>query len=703
MRVAPGYFDTLGVTASIGRTFGRSEEAPDSDGVIILSHGTWRSYFNREERVIGQTLTLANSLTPNPKGDSRQYVVVGVMPEGFDAANPQVQFWVPAQWNLKAGGSMIGRLADHSSMAAAEAELGVKLRAMRSGGPEIEYQLIPALENVVESIRPALLMLSGAAVFVLLIACVNVANLFLARMGERHREIAIRTALGAGRGRLIRQLVMEGVLLALIAGAAGVALAWVGVGALRSLATTLSRIDLGVQLAFPRLEEVTVDEAVLAFGGLTSLLTGLLFSLGPAIRHSRAGQGVDALRDSASTPHSGFSLFRRGRTRAILVLAEVALAMVLLVGAALMIHSFSNLSKVDPGYDARNVLTFQVALPAERYPLDQVKAFSENLVTRLNGAPGILGAAYGQLPMVVVVESALFRKHPAVPANFDPGGPEIRLVSRDYLDVMAIPVVSGRGFRDEDGEGSARVLLINERFAKTEFAGKDPVGAQAFVGPDSSPWEIVGVTRDVRQSSLDRPPGPQVFALVSQWPGNNAFPLGPYFSVRTRSEPLGAVSYVRGVVESLDQHAGLFNMATMEHIVANQMSRPRLYAALLGTFGALAGALALIGIYGVMSYAVSQRTREIGIRMALRAKAADVLCLVLRQSLFVAGCGVAAGLVGAALLTGYLRGMLFGVEPLDMMTFVLVTACFAAIATAASYIPARRAAKVDPLSALRWE
>lgn len=703
LRVAPGYFETLAVTAHLGRTFGPLEEAPGADGVIVLSHSTWQTHFQADARVIGNTLTLANSLTPNPKGDSRKYVVVGVMPDGFDAANAGVQFWIPAQWNPKSGGSFIGRLRSGSSLSGAEAELGSRLREIRSTGPDVRYQLRPAIENIVEPIRPALLMLTGAAVFLLLIACVNVANLFLARMGSRHREITIRRALGAGRGRIIRQLLMEGVLLALAGGVAGIALAWVGVALLRSVATTLPRIDLGVQLSFPRLQEITADGTVLAFAALTSIAAGILFSLGPAIGHSRHTQGIEALRESSSTAHAGFSLFRRGRTRAVLVFAEVALAMVLLVGAGLMVNSYVKLSTVDRGFDSNNVLTFQVALPAERYPIDRVKTFAEDLVARLAGAPGVVAAAYGQLPMVVVVESALFRRTPDVPATSERGGPEIRLVSQDYLTAMGIPVVSGRGFNVQDREGTRRVLLINESLARAEFQGRHVIGAQVFVGPDSHPWEIVGVARDVRQLGLDRPAGPQVFALVSQWPGNNAFPLGPYFSIRTQSEPTRAAGYVRQVVGRLEKDASIFNVATLAEIVSNNMSRLRLYAALLGTLGVLAGILALIGIYGVLSYAVSQRTREIGIRMALGAKSGDVLRMVLGQSALVAGHGIAAGLIAAALLTGYMRGMLFGVEPLDMMTFAVVTVCFAAIAAAASYIPARRATKVDPLTALRWE
>jgi predicted permease len=283
-----------------------------------------------------------------------------------------------------------------------------------------------------------------------------------------------------------------------------------------------------------------------------------------------------------------------------------------------------------------------------------------------------------------------------------PGGPEIRLVSRDYLEVMGIAVVAGRGFKDS-GRAGERVLLINEVLARREFPGANPIGQQIFAGPDAAPWEIVGVVRDVRQSSLDRDPEPQVFAQVSQWTGTAVFPLGPYFSARTRSDPMSFVPHVRDIARQLDADAGLFNVATMEQVVANRISRERMYAVLLGVFAGVAGALAAIGIYGVMAYSVAQRTREIGIRTALGARPADVMVLVLGQSTLVTLVGIAAGLAGAALSTRYLQGMLFGLTPLDPSTFVAVSIAFAAIAMLAAYLPARRATKVDPLVALRTE
>ena len=697
MRVGPGMFGTLGVPPLLGRGFDATEEAPGGDAVIVLSYPAWQRHFGGDPGIIGETVTLANSLSSNPS--PKAYTVVGVMPRGFEFADAQMQFWIPVSWAPSARGSMIGRLAPGVSIQAAAAEVGASLREMRSARPSTTYELVPARDGVVESVEPALRMLTFASAFVLLIACVNVGNLLFARSVTRRREIAVRAALGAGRGRLIRLLLTESVILGLLGGLGGTLLAVGGVRLLKSLATTLARIDLGVQLLFPRLGEIGVDASVVAYVAATSLIAGVLFGLAPAVRHSRPGLAIDALRESAATAYSGFSLLRRGRTRALLVCVEIALAMMVLAGGALLIHSFLKLSGVDPGYQAKNVLTFQVALPAGRYPLAALKVLADDMVARVRTVPGVLAAAHGQLPMVGLRETAWFRKTPAVPQQ--PDGPEIRLVSRDYLEVMGIKVLAGRGFRETDRAGQPRVLLVNQVLARRTFPGESVVGRQVFAGPDSVPWEIVGVVADVRQSGLDLDPEPQVFAQVSQWPGPTVFPLGPYFSARTESNPAAIVPHVREIARQLDAEAGLFNVATMEQVVANRISRLRLYAVLLGVFAGVAGALAAIGIYGVMAYSVAQRTREIGIRMALGARPSAVLVLVLGQSTLVTLVGITAGLAGAAAVTRYLQGMLFGLTPLDPATFVTVSIAFAAVAMLAAYLPARGATKVDPMIALR--
>jgi predicted permease len=379
------------------------------------------------------------------------------------------------------------------------------------------------------------------------------------------------------------------------------------------------------------------------------------------------------------------------------------MAMTLLIGAGLLIRSFVKLSNVPQGYNPANVLTFQVALPAERYPIAQLKTFAEDLVARLRSVPGVEAAAYGQLPMVAITETAWFRRTPDLPQRPPPGGAELRLISRDYLAVMGIRVISGRGFAASDHAGQPRALLINQVLARREFPEENPIGHHVFAGRDSVPWEIVGVVDDVRQSGLDREPEPQVFAEFNQWPGTAVFPLGPYFSVRTQANPIAVVSNVRQIARELDREAGLFNVATMEQIVSNRISRPRMYAVLLGIFAGVAVALAAIGIYGVMAYSVAQRTREIGIRMALGARRSEVMGLVLGQSTVLTTVGIIAGVAGAALLTRYLQGMLFGLTPLDLTTIVAVSTMFGAVATTAAYLPARRAASVEPLLALRHD
>jgi putative ABC transport system permease protein len=699
MVVAPGMFETLGVAPLLGRGFDATEEAPGADAVIVLSYPAWQRHFAGDPGIVGETVTLANSLSSNPS--PKVYTVVGVMPRGFEFADSQMQFWIPVSWAPSSRGSMMGRLAPGASIQAAAAGVGAVLRDLRGAKPSTTYELVPARDGVVESVRPALLVLTAASVFVLLIACVNVGNLLFARSVTRRREIAVRAALGAGRGRLIGLLLTESVILGLLGGLGGALLAVGGVRLLKTLGTTLARMDLGVQLLFPRLEEIGVDAAVVAYVVVTSLITGVLFGLAPAVRHSRPGLAIDALREGAATVYSGFSLLRGGRTRALLVCVEIALAMMVLAGGALLMQSFLKLSGVDHGYQPKNVLTFQVALPTGRYPLAALKVFADDLVARVGTVPGVLAAAHGQLPLVGLRESARFRKTPAVPVK--PEGPEIRLVSRDYLDVMGIKVLAGRGFRETDRAGQPRVLLVNEVVARREFPGASAVGQQVFAGPDAVAWEIVGVVADVRQSGLDLEPGPQVFAQVSQWPGTTVFPLGPYFSARTASNPAAIVPHVREIARQLDAEAGLFNVATMEQVVANRISRLRLYAVLLAIFAGVAGALAAIGIYGVMAYAVAQRRREIGIRMALGARPSAVMVLVLGQSTLVTLVGIAAGLAGAAAVTRYLHGMLFGLTPLDPATFVAVSIVFAAVATLAAYLPARGATKVDPMIALRSE
>ncbi len=697
-RVASDLFETLGVSPMLGRGF-NADELSDGAADVVLSFAAWMRYFGADPNIVGQTRTLANSLSSKP--DPRQYTIVGVMPESFWFPDRQIEFWIPMPWRPASRGAMIGRLASDHTAAAAAAEVGTILRELRKTKPEVRYDLTSASESsAIDDLRPALFVLMAAACFVLLIACVNVANLLFARSTARQRETAVRIALGAGRGRLIRYLLTESTMLAVCGGALGILLAVGGIELLKSLATTLARMDLGIQLAFPRLEDITIDLTVLVFVFALSVFAGVLLGLMPAIAHSRA-EHMMTLRET-SPASSGFRLSGRGGSATVLVAAEISLSLILLVGAGLLTHSFIKLTRVDPGYDAANVLTFQVALPLDRYPTPQLKSFADGLVARLRTIPGVKAAAYGQPPLVAITEGAFFRKTPEVPTKAA-AGVERRLVSPDYLDVMGIRVLAGRGFTEHDRAGQPRVLLINQALARREFPGENPLGRHVYAGTDSQPWEIVGIVLDVRQVSIDREPEPQWFVTYDQWPGDAVFPLGPYFSLRTESDPALLVPQVHATVRQADAEGGVFNIATMEQLVSNRIARPRLYAVLLAIFAGIAVALAAIGIFGVMAYSVTRRTREIGIRVALGARHSEVVALVLRQSLVSITIGLATGLCGAAAMTQYLEGMLFGVTPLDAMTFMSVSVVFVAVAMLAAFIPARRAAMLNPLVALRTE
>jgi putative ABC transport system permease protein len=546
--------------------------------------------------------------------------------------------------------------------------------------------------------------------FVLLIACVNVASLLLARAAARQREVAVRVALGAGRSRLFRQVLTESILLAFAGGATGIAVAFGGIRLLQALGAALPRRDLGPSFSVPRLGEVGIDASVLTFTIVVSLVCGVVFGLMPGIRQLRSNQ-ADLLRDQQGSSISGFSLLRHHRIRGLLVVAEVALATVLLVGGALLIRSFAKLSGVNPGYASTGILTFQVALPAGTPNV----AFRDELVTRLEAVSGAHSVGYAdQLPMSFGRGVVSLRTTPQPPLKPPPppgpGGstnppefPELRIVSRDFLDVMGIRVVAGRGFGATDS-ARERVLLINRTLARSGLLGEDPVGAQVYaVGTE--PWEVAGIVEDVRQYGLDQQPGPQIFIDFHQHPSAAAIGStpAPYFAVRTNLSLTAMMPTIRAIVHQMNPQATLDNVATIDQLLSNSIIRPRFYAVLLGLFAGIAVMLAVVGIYGIITFSVVQRTREIGVRVALGARPAQVLGLVLRQVMILTVIGIGAGMAGAAAVTRYLSEMLFGLTPLDPMTFVAVPVIFAAAAALAALIPARRATTVDPLTALRVE
>jgi predicted permease len=706
-RLSATVFSMLNARALIGRVWHEADEVPGGEAVVLLSYAMWQKHFASDPDILGRELTFSTVLGPRRQSS---YAVVGVMPPEFQFPASDAQFWMPYGVTAPAGGqpprgSFVARLAENVTTAAAAAELGPIVRAVRNHSPRVTYELVRPRDELATPVKPALLILTVAVGFVLLIACINVANLLLARTSARGRELSVRTALGAGRGRIMRQLLTESVLLSIGSGMAGLVLAWAGVRLFAVIATTDTRIDLGVGRAFPRLEELGLDLRALTFMTAVSLISGLLFGLAPALRHGNPAQ-ADALRESASTAYSGYGSFRKHRGRGVLIVVEIAMAMILLVGAGLLIRSFVKLTTVDVGYSSANVLTFQVGLPVDAYPDARLKAFAEELVAQLNDTPGVQAAAYAnQLPMVALQDSAggLF-KTPDPTRKPPQPGPDARVVSRDYLRAMGIGIVAGRGFDERDREGRPRALIVNETLAQHYYPGERPLGQFVYIGSDVIPWEIVGLATDVRQMALDREPEPQFFADFRQWQVSGVlFPVGAYYVVRTTETSGSIVARIRTLARDLEPQSAIFNVAPMQHLIDAKVSRPRMYAVLLGIFAGVAVMLAGLGIYGVLAYAVSQRTREIGVRMALGAEPAAVIRLVLGQTAALTAAGIVLGLAGAAAATRYLHGMLFGVTPLDTMTFVVVALLFVAVAMLAAFVPARRATKVDPLEALRCE
>ena len=696
-RLSPAVFAMLGARPLIGRTFDPGEETPGEDAVVVLSYASWQRYFAGASDVLGQPVTLAG----------RVYAVVGVMPKGFQFPDPRTQFWIPFALN----GSRalpLGRLADGVSLDAATTELGGMLRQMPVSGPPRpagprQFALERVHEELVAPVRPALRVLAVAVCFVLLIACVNVANLELARDAARQREIAVRLALGASRARLIRQLFAESALVALLGSAAGLAVASGGVQLLRTLAASLPRGDLAAGVNIPRLEEIAIDLPVLASTLAAAIVTAILSGLAPAVRRSRSVE-TGVLREGASSSISGFDVLRRHSMQGLLIVAEIAMAMLLLVGGGLLIHSFVNLSSVDPGYDPSHVLTFQAYSPRPRSA-----TFDDEVVARLRSLPSVRAAGYAEmLPLVRFRSGVSLRPAqggppppppPAPGTRLSPASPDVRVVSRDFVSAMGMRIVAGRGFGESDHQGQPKVLLINRTLAGSGYLGKNPIGTRVFAA-GSEPWEVIGIVENVRQYGLDQEADPQIFIDVRQLPMGNP---NAYYALRTDGDPMASIASIKTIVRQIDPQAAIDNVATMERIVSNSIGRQRLYAALLGIFAAVAVALAGIGIYGVMAYAVTQRTREIGIRMALGAARGTVMRLVLGQGAVLAGAGIAFGLAGAAATTRYLDTLLFGLTPLDPATFAVVSLMFAAIAALASYVPARRATKVDPLVALRHD
>jgi putative ABC transport system permease protein len=708
-RVSPSIFGLLDARAHFGRTLESSDRQQDAAPAVVLSHTCWQRHFGADPGIVGRVLTL----------DGKGHSVVGIMPRGFEFPDRETEFWIPLSPTMGPGGLVsqtIGRLADGGSLETAAAELNLiygrtleaylTMRQRVDGQAPVGLQpsdpprleLVGVKDELVAPVRKALLMLLVAVGFVLLIACTNVANLLLARTATRQREMAIRATLGAGRARLIRQMLTESLLLAVVGGVTGSALALVAIETLRRLAPG----------DFPRLDELGLDTSVFLFTLLVSAITGVSFGLAPALRLSRLDQ-LQAISEGAASAAAGFGLFRRHRAQSALVVGQVGMAMVLLVGAGLLIHSFAKLTHVSPGFDPSNLLTFQVALPASRDP--DPERFAEELIEGLESLPGADAAGAttilplghsGPTPMMAI------RGLPVQLSLEEPPSP--RIVSQDYLRAMGIRVLDGRGFSETDRAGQPRVVLLNQAMAERYYPGENPIGKKVYLaGPEDPGWEIVGVVDNVRQSGLTVEPQPELYIELRQRPDMMAAMLsnrfgGLFFALRTHGDPMYIVSIVRVLVRQIDPEATLeLNVASMEQRLSDSVARPRLYTVLLVIFAGAAGILAAVGIYGIVAYAVTQRTREIGIRMALGARGGEVLTLVVKQGMAVVVIGIAVGLAGAMAVTRYLEAMLFGLSPLDATTFAAVSLAFLTTAVLACYLPARRAARVDPMVALRHE
>ena len=675
-------FEVLGVRPLLGRTFASDEDQAGRPRVVVLSYGLWQRRFGGDPGVIGRLIKI----------NDIDRLVIGVMPSDFKLpllsagiATLQSEIWAP--WVMEANYRTRRDLGQLRVFARLKPNITVQ-QAQADSSQHLGVQIIPLHRNLVSEARPALLVLLGAVGCVLLIACANVANLLLAQAAARTKEVAIRAALGADRGRVMRQLLTESLLLSVIGGALGFLLA---VWATKVL-TALSPDNL------PRAEEISVDWRVLAFTLGISLITGLAFGLAPALQMSKIDM-CEALKEGGRSSARGFG--GRGLRNA-LVVSELALALVLLIGAGLMIKSLWRLSGVDAGFDARNVLTMRVSLPGARYPeASEQSSFFEQVISRIETIPGVQAAGVASaIPLIGWQNTSPF----AIEGRQDLTEPEeSHVISPGYFDAMGIPLLAGRNFADRDRKNSPGVVIITQSLARRYWPDEAPIGQRIRLGGDpQEPWRtIVGIVGDIKQSGLDGDPTREYYIPYKQdtW----GFTSDLTLVIRTVGDPMSLVALAQDQVRAVDRDLPVHHIRTMEQLRAQSSAPRRFLMFQLTSFGGVALLMAVVGIYGVISYGVSRREHEIGIRLALGAQVADVLRLVFRQSLIVIFVGIAVGLAGAWALTRVMSSLLFGVTATDPITFVGIALLLAAVACLACYFPARRATKVDPLIALRCE
>ncbi|HKV35469.1 MAG TPA: ABC transporter permease [Pyrinomonadaceae bacterium] len=685
-------FQVLGVSPLLGRTFNADEDQPGRERVVVLSHRLWQRRFGGDAGVVGQQVTF----------DGESYTIIGVMPAEFQFAPfwaTKAELWSPLNLTERAndrGGQSLrvfARLRPGVTRAMAQAEVATIFRRLEQEHPEtnkgLPIAVEPLHEQVVGKTRPALLILFGAVSFVLLIACANVANLMMARAASRQKEIALRTALGANSARIARQLLTESIVIALIGGAFGLLLSIAGMRALLALGPG----------SLPRLQTIALDLPTLAVTFGLSVITGLLFGLAPVLQ-TRKWNWYESLKESTRGSSAG-----RGRVNArrLLVITEVALALMLLVGGGLMVRSFARLRAVDPGFNPDQLLTMTISLAgsAENTGPKRVAFFNE-LLQRVDSLPGVQSAsAINHLPLGGDVWTVPFlvEGRPA-PAPGEKQSGVYRVIRPDYFRTMGATLLKGRDFTAHDNDTSPQVVIVNESFAKRHWPNEDPLGKRIRVSQDDYvPREIVGVVKALKQDQWTAEPNLEMYLPYLQAPAPRALTL----VVRSSGDPLALVGAIENQVWSIDKNLPVAEIRTMQEVIAGSIEQHRFNLFLLGLFAFVALVLALVGIYGVMSEAVNARTHEIGIRMALGARAADVLRMVVGQGMALAVIGIVIGLFGAFWLTRFMSTLLYEVSPTDSVTFLLIPLVVALVVLCACLVPARRATKVDPLIALRDE
>jgi predicted permease len=694
-RFSENFFRVMGVEPVLGRTFTPEEDQAGNNRVAILSHSLWQRLFGGDTAALGQALTL----------DGQSYTVIGVMPPSFDHPTRDTQLWTPLALPANLLGQrrasilrLVARLKPDATIEQAQSELGAIAGRLAEQYPQTNagwgVKIISLSDMRVGDIRGALLMLLGAVGFVLLIACANVANLQLARAAARQKELVIRSALGASRGRLVRQFLTESLLLSVVGGALGLLLAFWGVNGLVAIfPRNIANLNI------PIVEEIPINAEVLGFTVAVSLLTGLIFGLAPALQASNPDLN-ETLKDGGRGSTKGL---RGRRARSLLVVSEIALSLVLLVGAGLLMKSFLRLQGSGLGFDTGNILSLRVRLANYKYPeVAQRRSFFEQLDQRLKSLPQVESAgAVMYIPLSGWQASTTFNIDGRAPAaQGEEPAADYQIATPDYFKTMGIPLIRGRYFSEQDTENHPPVVIIDEAMADRYWPGEDPVGRNLVFSQQNGPVKIqvVGVVGHVKHLGLEEESNPTLYLPLSQTPTSLMC-----FAIRTKGDMESLTAAVRNEVYAMDKDQPMTHVMSMEKLASESLAPRRVSMLLTVCFAAVALILAALGIYGVISYSVSQRTQEIGVRMALGARGRDVLKMVIGQGMKMAFVGVAVGLVGAFALTRLIQSLLFGVSATDPLTFAMISLLLTAVALLACWVPARRAARVDPIVTLRSE